>query len=108
MRVMAALLLMVQLFAVGAVPIFDGRADHSEKVVLHVEDAQERDCPASHDAGDCRLCQVLCSLRGLPSNVGAEGRPALVRVAAAPVDVVDGAPTLVFLSGNASRAPPRA
>ena len=105
-RVLAGLLLVLQGFVTGAVPVLDGRADHSEKIVIHVEDAQEQNCPASHDAEDCQLCQAFSSLRGVPANAGAEGRPELVRVAGAPVDAVQGALSLVFLSGNASRAPP--
>ena len=102
------MLLVLQVFVVGAVPVLDAAADHSEKVVLHIEDAQHNDCPTSHDADDCQLCQVLSSLRGLPGAAGALPQPTGPRAVALPLDVVDGAPTLGFLSGNSSRAPPRA
>jgi hypothetical protein len=107
-RVVAGLLLVLQVFVVGAVPVLDAAEDHSERVVVHIEDAQHNDCPASHDADDCQLCQVLSSLRGLPGEAGALPQPTGPRAVALPLDVVDGAPTLGFLSGNSSRAPPRA
>lgn len=107
-RVMAGLLLVLQVFAVGAVPVLDAASDHSDRVVVHIEDAQQSDCPASHDADDCQLCQVLSSLRGLPGAAGALPQPTGPRAVALPLDVVEGAPTLGFLAGNSSRAPPRA
>jgi len=107
-RVMAGMLLVLQAFVVGAVPVLDAGADHSEQVVVHIEDSQNNDCPVSHDAEDCQLCQVLSAIRGLPGGSGAMPQPTGPRAAAPPMDVWEGAPALVFLSGNTSRAPPRA
>lgn len=107
-RVMAGMLLVLQGFVVGVVPVLDTAADHSDEVVVHIEDAQHNDCPSSHGADDCQLCQVLSSLRGLPGVVGALPQPTGPRAVAVPLDVVDGAPALGFLAGNSSRAPPRA
>jgi hypothetical protein len=107
-RVMAGVLLVLQVFVVGAIPVLDAGADHSEKVVLHIEDSQQSDCPASHDAEDCQLCQVLSAMRGLPVASGALPQPTGPRVLPIPTDDWDGAPALVFLTGNTSRAPPRA
>lgn len=107
-RAVAALLLVLQGFVVGAVPVLDAETDHSGKVVVHIEDAQQSDCPATHDAEDCQLCQVLSAQRGLPAAAGALPQPTGPRIAALPMDVRDGAPSLVFLAGNTSRAPPAA
>lgn len=107
-RVLAGMLLVLQVFVVGAVPVLDAGEDHSGKIVLHVEDAQQNDCPASHDAGDCQFCQAISLLRGLPVGGDATPQPTGLRALALPMDVREGAPALVFLSGNTSRAPPRA
>lgn len=107
-RALAGMLLVLQVFVVGAVPVLDAGADHADRVVVHIEDAQERDCPASHDADDCQLCQALSLLRGLPVATGSMPQPTGPRAFAPPMDVLEGAPALVFLAGNTSRAPPRA
>jgi hypothetical protein len=107
-RVLAGMLLVLQVFVVGAIPVLDAGTDHTEQVVVHIEDAQHSDCPASHDAESCQLCQAISSLRGVPSSAGAMPQPTGPRAVALPLDVVEGAPALGFLSGNSSRAPPRA
>jgi hypothetical protein len=107
-RVMAGVLLVLQVFVVGAVPVLDAATDHADKVVVHIEDAQQSDCPASHDAEDCQLCQAHTQLRGLPVAAGSLPQPTGPRAVALPMDVLEGAPALVFLAGNTSRAPPRA
>jgi len=107
-RVVAGTLLVLQVFAVGAVPVLDALSDHSERVVLHVEDAQNNDCPASHGAEDCQLCQVLSAMRGLPVASGALPQPIGASALAVPTRDRDGARALGFLNGNTSRAPPRA
>jgi hypothetical protein len=107
-RMLAGMLLVLQVFVVGAVPVLDAGTDHTEQVVIHIEDAQNSDCPASHDAEDCQLCQALSSLRAIPGSAGALPQPTGPRAVSLPMDVLVGAPALVFLSGNSSRAPPRA
>jgi len=107
-RMLVGMLLVLQVFVVGAVPVLDAGTDHAERVVVHIEDAQHNDCPASHDAEDCQLCQALSSLRGIPGAAGALPQPTGPRTVSLPMDVLEGAPALVFLSGNSSRAPPRA
>jgi hypothetical protein len=106
-RLLAATLLALQVFVVGAVPVLDAATEHVDRVVVHVEDAQQGDCPASHDAEDCQLCQVLSAVRGMPAE---RATPPLSAVALAlpPMDAEDRVPALVFLFGNSSRAPPRA
>lgn len=107
-RLLAAVLLVLQVFVVGAVPVLDAATEHTERVVLHVEDAQQGDCPASHDAEDCQLCQVLSAVRGIPAEGQAVPLPAVARATMQPVAAQGRAPAHVFLSGNSSRAPPRA
>jgi len=105
-RLIAGFLLAFQLFAVGAVPVLDAETDHSAKVVLHVEDAEQNQCPVSHDLADCQLCQVVTAVRGVPAAAASAPKPSGSRAAPLPMDVWAGAPALVFLSGNSSRAPP--
>lgn len=107
-RLLAAMLLALQVFVVGAVPVLDAATDHADRVVLHIEDAQQGDCPASHDAEDCQLCQALSAMRGIPAERGAPILPIVALALPQPVDAEDRVPALVFLSGNSSRAPPRA
>ncbi len=107
-RVLAGILLVLQVFVVGAVPVLDAGEDHSGTVILHVEDAQQSDCPVSHGAGDCQFCQAISLLRALPMGAVATSQPTGLRAEALPMSVLEGAPALVFLSGNTSRAPPRA
>jgi hypothetical protein len=107
-HLLAAALLVLQVFVVGVVPVLDATTDHVERVVVHVEDAQQGDCPASHDSEDCRLCQVLSAMRGMPTEGGSMPVPMAARAFPQPVDAEDRVPSLVFLAGNSSRAPPRA
>lgn len=107
-RLLAAVLLVLQVFVVGAVPVLDAATDHVDQVVVHVEDAQQGDCPASHDAEDCQLCQVLSAVRGMLADSGPMAVPMVTRALPQPVDAEDRVPALVFLAGNSSRAPPRA
>lgn len=107
-RLLAVVLLALQVFVAGVVPVLDAATDHVERVVVHVEDAQQGDCPASHDAEDCQLCQVLSAVRGMPTEGGSMPVPMVARALPQPVDAEDRVPALVFLAGNSSRAPPRA
>jgi hypothetical protein len=107
-RLLAAVLLVLQIFVVGAVPVLDAATDHVDRVVVHVEDAQQGDCPASHDAEDCQLCQLLSAVRGMPAERGTPTVPTVALALPQPVDAEDDVPALVFLAGNSSRAPPRA
>lgn len=105
-RLLAGLWLVLYVGVVAGAPVADGFVDHDEQVVVHVEDADAGDCPASHGSEACEICQVAHGLRAMPTlasaeiPVGAE----LSRVApgargVAPVE-------LNFLDGRSSRAPP--
>ncbi|MCE9602607.1 MAG: hypothetical protein K8S21_10420 [Gemmatimonadetes bacterium] len=60
--------LAVQVLVVAAVPIADAQADHTERIVAHWDDAQERNCPPLHDPSACRLCQVVSATFGGPAG----------------------------------------
>jgi len=104
-RVLAGLWMVLHLAVVAAVPVADAYVGHTDEIVAHWEDAERSDCPASHPAGDCQLCQVLVSARALPAH------------SATPVFLGAGVPrppagrervavAATFLSGHSSRAPP--
>ncbi len=107
-RLLAVVLLVLQVFVVGVVPVLDAATDHVDGVVVHVEDAQQGDCPASHDADDCQLCQLLSAVRGMPAERGTPTVPTVALALPQPVDAEVRVPALVFLAGHSSRAPPRA
>ncbi len=104
-RVLAGLFLLLHVFTVAALPVADGLADHSDAVVVHIEDAEGGHCPASHHAS-CDLCQFAHGLRAVASDAGAYGIPAVSRQSLPPVDALTLPGGLAFLDGNASRAPP--
>lgn len=107
MRVVAVLLLVFQAFGTAAVPVLDGALSHVAEVVVHFEDAGQQDCPVSHHAADCGVCQMVQHGRALPAArtelpviVAALGeRPAARDVAAA---------GSADARANGSRAPPTA
>lgn len=105
-RVLAALLAVMQLGGAALAPVADAVGGHHEQVVLHIEDADGGDCPASHGEADCTLCQLAHGARAVlptsPALAAASIRasascvPGALGVAAAPR----------FLDGRSSRAPP--
>ena len=105
-RLLASLWLALYVGVVAGAPVADGFVDHDEQVVVHVEDADAGDCPASHGSEACDICQVAQGLRAMPALASAEipvaaerGRVAPGARGVAPVE-------LNFLDGRSSRAPP--
>lgn len=105
-RVVGGLLVALQLFAVGAIPVLDAQTVHVDHAPMHVEDAQQHDCPATHGAEECQLCQLLTSLRTVSTSAV---MPALT---AATTEQVPSAASALRRSApptdsHGSRAPPR-
>lgn len=103
-RAVAAVWLAVYVLLVAVVPLADARAEHAP-VAAHWEDAQGGDCPASHDARVCQLCQVVTSAGLVSMDAPALGTAPVVRraLASAGADQARRAPAR---AGPASRAPP--
>jgi hypothetical protein len=104
-RVLAGLWMVVYLVVVTAVPVADAYVGHGDEIVAHWEDAEQSNCPASHAAGECQVCQILVSARALPAS---HVTPSLLGSDASrlPADAQRIALTATFLTGNSSRAPP--
>lgn len=104
-RVLAVVLAVLQLAMGSAVPLLDADAAHHQPVAAHIEDASQENCPASHDAASCQLCQVLTAARGLPTAPALPSLPVVERdpqiIAVQTVAVAS-----AFLDGLGSRAPP--
>ena len=96
----------LHLLVVAAVPLADAQTLHADEVVAHWE-SEGAECPTSHGADDCQLCQLLVAGRALPAATAApivaprlaERIPSGLELAAVPA---------AHLDGLGSRAPPRA
>lgn len=62
MRVAARFWLLAYLLVAGGAPVLDGAIGHEEPVA-HWEDVGGGQCPATHDADDCQVCQLVQSVR---------------------------------------------
>ncbi len=107
MRLAAVLLLAFQVFGTAAVPVLDGALTHVAEVVVHIEDAGQRDCPVSHHAADCGVCQMVQHGRALPAE------PAVLPAVAAALGERPASRDIVAHGAtagraNGSRAPPTA
>jgi hypothetical protein len=104
-RLLAGVWMVVHLLIVAAVPVADAHMGHTDEIVAHWEDAEQSDCPASHPAGDCQLCQVLVSARALPAQ---SATPVLLAAEGSrlPAGYERVALAASFLAGHSSRAPP--
>jgi len=105
-RVLAGLWLVLHVFVVAAAPVADGLVDHGDAVVVHMEDADGGQCPASHGPEACDLCQLAQGMRGLAGQAKALTVPAVARASALPVSRVTHPVAFEFLEGHSSRAPP--
>ena len=105
-RAAAGVWLLLHLFMVAAIPVADGAVSHTDRVVVHIEDADGGNCPASHGPEHCTLCQYAHGLRALPGT--AESAPAALPAAEqAPIAARQTRPVAAsFLAGHSSRAPP--
>lgn len=106
-RALAPLVVALHLFLAVAVPVLDAQAAHADRVVVHIEDAQQSDCPASHTTEDCQLCQLLTSTRFGASTALAPLPPAL-QASPRPEDGTRQGQPAPAIAGGGSRAPPRA
>jgi hypothetical protein len=99
--------MMAHLLIVAAVPIADAHMGHTAEIVAHWEDAEQSNCPASHTAGDCQLCQVLVSARALPAQ---SATPIFMKAEGSrlPIGHERAVFAASFLAGHSSRAPPLA
>jgi hypothetical protein len=76
-------LFVLQLFAVGVVPVLDAGAEGAAYgAVAHVEEPGRSDCPLGHEPDECQLCRVL---RSAGPPVEPPGLAAVDRVVAPPV-----------------------
>ncbi len=62
MRVAARLWMLAYLLVAAGAPVLDGAMGH-EEAVAHWEDVGGGQCPATHSADDCQLCQLVHSVR---------------------------------------------
>lgn len=104
-RALGGLWLAIYLLIGTAAPVLDARADHSDRVVAHWEDAGESNCPISHADSACRICQLLTGGRALPTVT--EALRDVTGSAGVAIGEPDAeAPRLVLRGGLTSRAPP--
>jgi hypothetical protein len=102
---MAGVWVVLHLLLVAGAPVLDAAVGHADQVVAHWEDADGGDCPASHGADQCQLCQSVVKARALS---GGDAAPAIpesseqLRAERARAAT----PTFAFLDGHSSRAPP--
>lgn len=78
MRAAAKLWMLAYLLVAGGAPVLDAALGHDE-VVAHWEDAGGGQCPATHDADACQLCQLVQVLRASAGASGPELRVATQR-----------------------------
>ena len=67
-RVLTGLWVVLYLLMVAGAPVVDAAVGHAGQVVAHWEDSEGGDCPASHGAEDCQICQVVVKSRALAAN----------------------------------------
>lgn len=105
-RVLTGLWMALHLLVVAAVPLADAQTLHADEVVAHWE-SEGAECPTSHGADDCQLCQLLVAGRALPATATAPALPARP-AARIPSGLELAAVAAAHLDGLGSRAPPRA
>ena len=105
-RLGIAVLLGVQLFGAGLVPLADARLEASAAgAEVHIEDARDGACAPSHDHQDCVLCQHLAHHDGAAAT--ASVLPAVLPGVEASTTGDNPIPPQPYATPR-SRAPPRA
>lgn len=104
-RALAGVWVLLHLLLVAGAPVLDAAVGHADRVVAHWEDADGSDCPASHGADQCQLCQSLVKARALASGDAPPAIPESAQQQRSERARL-ATPALAFLDGHSSRAPP--
>lgn len=104
-RVLTGIWMVLHLLLVAGAPVADAAMGHADQVVAHWEDSEGGDCPTSHGAEDCQICQVVVKSRALAASAAS---PAIAQTAEQQRSERARAvvPGFAFLEGHSSRAPP--